>query len=176
MPPLVVLNSEQPADRLRYTLAHELGHLVMHRFPTLKMEEEANDFASALLMPAADIKPYFVGRRVDLALLASLKPERRVAMQALLMRATALEFISKNQAQYLWKQISAKRLRLREPPELDFAPEKPTVIETMLRLHRDALGYSDADLARLPHFREHEMGRFYVTAGPDRRPRIAVMK
>jgi Zn-dependent peptidase ImmA (M78 family) len=176
MPPLIVLNSEQPADRLRYTLAHELGHLVMHRFPNPNMEKEANDFASALLMPPADIRPYFVGRRVDLALLASLKPEWRVAMQALLMRATALEFVSKNQAQYLWKQISAKRLRLREPPELDFAPEKPTVIETMLRVHRDALGYSEADLARLLHFREHEMGRFYVIARPDKRPRIAVMK
>lgn len=175
-PPLIVLNSEQPADRLRYTLAHELGHLVMHRFPNPNMEDEANEFASALLMPAADIKPYFVGRRVDLALLAALKPEWRVAMQALLMRATALEFVSKNQAQYLWKQISARRLRLREPPELDFPPEKPTVIETMLRVHRDALGYSDTDLARLLHFREEEMGRFYVTAGPDKRPRIAVLK
>ena len=176
MPPLIVLNSEQPADRLRYTLAHELGHLVMHRFPSPKMEEEANEFASALLMPAADIKPYFIGRRIDLALLASLKPEWRVAMQALLMRATALELVSKHQAQYLWKQISARRLRLREPPELDFAPEKPTVVETMLRVHKDALGYSDTELARLLHFREHDLGRFYVTAGPDKRPRIAVLK
>ncbi len=176
MPPLVVLNSEQPADRLRFTLAHELGHLVMHRFPSPHMEEQANEFASALLMPASDIRPYFVGRRVDLAMLAALKPEWKVAMQALLMRATALEFVSKNQAQYLWKQISARRLRLREPPELDFAPEKPTVIETMLRVHKDALGYSDADLARLLHFREHEMGKFYAMAQPDKRPRIAVLK
>ena len=33
LPALIVLNSDQPADRLRFTLAHELGHLVMHRFP-----------------------------------------------------------------------------------------------------------------------------------------------
>jgi Zn-dependent peptidase ImmA (M78 family)/transcriptional regulator with XRE-family HTH domain len=176
MPPLIVLNSEQPADRLRFTLAHELGHLVMHRFPSPQMEDEANAFASALLMPAADIKPHFLGRRVDLALLAALKPEWKVAMQALLMRATSLELVSKNQAQYLWKQISARRLRLREPPELDFPPERPTVIETMLRVHRDALGYSQADLARLLHYREHELSRFYTSAGSDRRPRIAVMK
>src|SRR5262249_41681556 len=100
----------------------------------------------------------------------------RVAMQALLMRATALEFVSRNQAQYLWKQISARRLRLREPPELDFPPEKPTVVETMLRVHRDALGYSNADLAHLLHFRELELSQFYVTAGPDKRLRIAVLK
>lgn len=176
MPPLIVLNSEQPADRLRYTLAHELGHLVMHKFPSPEMEDEANAFASALLMPAADIRPHFIGRRIDLALLASLKPEWKVAMQALLMRATFLELVSKNQAQYLWKQISARRLRLREPPELDFPPERPTVIETMLRVHRDALGYSQADLARLLHYRENELSRFYITANPDKRARIAIMK
>src|SRR4051812_28244994 len=32
-PPLVLLNSTHPGDRMRFTLAHELGHLVMHRFP-----------------------------------------------------------------------------------------------------------------------------------------------
>lgn len=176
MPPLIVLNSEQTADRLRFTLAHELGHLVMHRFPTPQMEEQANEFASALLMPASDIRPYFVGRRVDLALLAALKPEWKVAMQALLVRATNLEFVSKNQAQYLWKQISARRLRLREPPELDFPPEKPTVVETMLRVHREALGYSGAELARLLHFRDYEMEKFYAVAAPDKRPRVAILK
>jgi transcriptional regulator with XRE-family HTH domain len=42
LPPLVVLNVEQPADRMRFTLAHELGHLVMHHDqPTQNMEQEA---------------------------------------------------------------------------------------------------------------------------------------
>lgn len=132
LPPLIVLNNEQPADRLRYTLAHELGHLVMHRFPSPNMEKEANEFAAALLMPEADIRPYFIGRRIDLAYLGSLKPEWRVAMQALLMRARDLGFLPKNREQYLWKQINARRLRLREPPELDFAPEKPTVVTMMI--------------------------------------------
>jgi Zn-dependent peptidase ImmA (M78 family)/transcriptional regulator with XRE-family HTH domain len=176
VPPLVVLNSDQPADRLRYTLAHELGHLVMHRFPSPNMEVEANEFASALLMPASDIKPYFVGRRIDLALLASLKPEWRVAMQALLMRATSLDLITKNQAQYLWKQINARRLRLREPPELDFEPERPTVIETMIRLHKEALGYTSAELARMLHSRERDLSKFYTVATIDKRPRFSILK
>ena len=34
IPPIVLLNELHPADRMRFTLAHELGHLVMHRFPT----------------------------------------------------------------------------------------------------------------------------------------------
>lgn len=101
LPPLIVLNEEQPADRLRFTLAHELGHLVMHRFPTPAMEEEANTFAGGLLMPASDIRPYFVGRKVDFALLAALKPEWKVAMQSLLMRTRSLKVLSPNQERYL---------------------------------------------------------------------------
>src|SRR5579862_219438 len=54
-PPLILLNSEHPADRMRWTLGHEIGHLCMHRFPTPTMEGEANDFSSALLLPAADM-------------------------------------------------------------------------------------------------------------------------
>ena len=50
--PIILLNQEQPADRLRYTLAHEIGDFVMHRFPSATMETEANYFASSFLMPS----------------------------------------------------------------------------------------------------------------------------
>jgi len=72
--PIVLLNSEQPADRMRFTLAHEIGHLVMHRFPNPDMERQASDFASALLMPATEIK-HALSARLDLRRLAALKPE-----------------------------------------------------------------------------------------------------
>lgn len=176
-PPLIALNIDQPSDRLRYTLAHELGHLIMHRFPSPAMEKEANEFAAALLMPANDIRPYFRSRRIDLALLAALKPEWKVAMQALLMRASSLECISKNQAQYLWKQINSRRLRLREPPELDFAREESTVIATMVRMHIDALGYSGAELAQLLHIHEGDLLEMYPPEVPaPQRPRLTIMK
>jgi Zn-dependent peptidase ImmA (M78 family)/transcriptional regulator with XRE-family HTH domain len=176
MPSMIVLNSAQPADRLRFTLAHELGHLVMHRFPSAKMEEEANAFASDLLMPASDIAPYFVGRRVDLSLLAGLKPEWRVAMSALLMRATSLSAVSKHQAQYLWKQMSARGLRLREPPELDFEPERPSVVTSMLELHRNTLGYTDPELAAFLHVRESGLRETYGIAAEAKRARIAIVR
>ena len=44
--PLLVLKINQPADRMRFTMAHELGHLVLHRTqPTQQMEDQANEFA-----------------------------------------------------------------------------------------------------------------------------------
>lgn len=41
------------------TLAHELGHLIMHKTPSAEMEKEAYDFAGAFLMPRRDIAPFF---------------------------------------------------------------------------------------------------------------------
>lgn len=161
VPPLIVLNTDQPADRMRFSLAHELGHMIMHRFPTANMEQEANAFAVSLLMPAADIRPYFVGRRIGLALLASLKPEWKVSMAALLMRAHKLKFLTDNQRTYLWKQISARGYRLREPPELDFGYEKPDILGQILKLHLDGLGYSVSDLSKFLCLHEREFWALY---------------
>jgi Zn-dependent peptidase ImmA (M78 family) len=45
-----------PGDRERLTLAHEVGHVVMHHLPTEEdPEDEANLFAATFLMPADDI-------------------------------------------------------------------------------------------------------------------------
>ena len=161
LPPLIVLNSEQPADRLRFTLAHELGHLIMHRFPSPDMENEANQFASHLLMPDEDIAPHLRGRKIDLTLLASLKPEWRVSMQSILMKAKWLGLLSRNQEEYLWKQFSARKWRLREPPELDFMPEKPSVIANLLKVYRDHLGYSADEISKLLHLHPHRIEKFY---------------
>ena len=177
MPPLMVLNTDQPADRMRFSLAHELGHMIMHRFPTSNMEQEANTFAVALLMPAPDIRQYFLGRRIDLSLLAALKPEWKTSMAALLMRAHNLKFISDNQNTYLWKQISARGYQLREPPELDFEHEKPELIGQILQLHVDALGYSISDLAKLLCIHEREFRSLYAMdqRGPPR-AKITILK
>lgn len=177
-PPLVLLNSGHPADRLRFTLAHELGHLVMHRFPTPSMEVEANEFASAFLMPAAEIKAAFEGRRITLELLAALKPEWKVAMQALLMRAKALGCVDYNQNRYLWQQISSRGWRLREPASLEFEAEQPTVLRSMIRAHLGTLGYSLSDLCSFVPLYEHEFLRMYGPIGDDggpTRPRLRLV-
>jgi Zn-dependent peptidase ImmA (M78 family) len=56
--PYVFLNTMKTAEHSRYDAAHELGHLVLHGHggPTRRnAEEEANSFASAFLMPPADL-------------------------------------------------------------------------------------------------------------------------
>ena len=175
-PPLVLLNRNHPADRLRFTLAHELGHLVMHRFPTIEMEDEANEFASSLLLPEREMREAFSGRRITLELLAALKPEWRVAMQALLMRAKALGFLTDNQNRYLWQQISSRGWRLREPPELDFEPEKPSVLDSMIKAHLDDLGFTLSDLTNFVPMHEDEFQRLYnLDDGSTSKPRLRLV-
>lgn len=166
MPPLVVLNNAHPADRMRFTLGHELAHIIMHRLPTPHMEEEADRFASCLLVPTADIRSYFEGRKVDLRLLAALKPEWKVSMAALVFAARRCHAITESQATWLWKQFAMHTYRLREPPELDFAPEEPKTLPDLISLHLDDLGYSLSALARVMSVHETEFARFYSIALP----------
>lgn len=176
-PPLVLINEAHPSDRMRFTLAHELGHLVMHRFPTPQMEQEANEFASALLMPEAEIRAAFKGRKIGLELLASLKPEWKVAMQALLMRVSSLELISPNQSRYLWQQISARGWRTREPADLDFQPEEPKVLPAIIRAQFSELGYSLSELAAIANVNETEFAKYYgnVTSSESNKPKLRIV-
>jgi Zn-dependent peptidase ImmA (M78 family) len=171
LPPLIVLNVEQSADRMRFTLAHELGHLVMHHDqPTQSMEQEANEFASAFLMPFRDIRPHFA-RRIDLRLLAELKPVWRVSMASLLMRARSLGLLAYNQERYLWQQFSIAKIRQSEPPELDFVPETATLLPDLLNAHIRDLGYSITELASLLHVQPRELASLYgLTLTQDTRP------
>lgn len=174
-PPCIFLNRRAPADRMRFSLAHELAHLVMHEMPTPNMEQEANAFAGAFQAPANDIKPYFARRRVDLPLLASLKPEWRMAMAALLYRAKQLHFVDDNQARYLWQKFNMHKIRLREPPELDFATEQPTLMPKLIKLHLEDLGYSVDELAELLTIYPDDLLALYAINVPKGRPQLRLV-
>lgn len=179
LPPLIVLNADQPGDRSRFTLAHELGHLVMHHNqPTQNMEQQANEFASCLLMPARDIQPYFAQRRIDLRLFAELKPVWRVSMASLLMRARSLNLLAYNQERYLWQQFSIAKIRQSEPPELNIPPESGTVPLDLINAHIEQLGYSISDLAGLLHISPQELQSLYglAVAPAPKVPHLRIVK
>jgi Zn-dependent peptidase ImmA (M78 family)/DNA-binding XRE family transcriptional regulator len=178
MPICIFLNKDRPADRMRFTLAHELAHIVMHKLPHPEMEEQADRFASALLMPYHDIREQFemIGNKITLPKLAYLKPIWRVSMQALLIRAKNTGVISKIQSEYLWKQINIAKIRLHEPPELDFPHEEPTTLKTILNLHIEKLGYSISELAEAVCLHESEFcEKYHINKNPPPRRHLRVL-
>ncbi len=70
----IVVRRGDPSTRTRFTIAHEIGHLMLHKFDTIHrdgpiseveltdQEREANTFAAKLLMPEALVR--MVGRIV----------------------------------------------------------------------------------------------------------------
>jgi Zn-dependent peptidase ImmA (M78 family)/transcriptional regulator with XRE-family HTH domain len=176
-PPIVLINRDHPADRIRFTLAHELGHLVMHQFPTPDMEDEANRFASALLLPPEEVKEAFAGRKVTLELLASLKREWKVSMQGLLMSAQRLRAVSDNQARYLWQQISARGWRTKEPASLDFPHDPPSVLPSIIKAHVQELGFAAGELFEMSRLYEEDFTSMYGDLNENKpmRPRLRIV-
>lgn len=175
MPPCVFLNRNQPSDRQRFTLAHELGHIVMHRVPSPDMEDEANAFASALLMPARELRPK-LGGKLTLQRLAALKPVWRVSMAALLYRAKAIGAITPSQSGYLWRQMSSMGFRRAEPPELDFPAEEAGVLPEMIRIHLDELGYGIDELCSILHAQEEDVRRMHLLPSPKARSHLRIIQ
>jgi Zn-dependent peptidase ImmA (M78 family) len=139
--PLIALLFGRPMDRIRFNVAHELGHLVLHnslKYSLKLVENEANEYASAFLLPELamreELKP-----PITLTLLAKLKLRWGVSMQALIMRAYSLDIITQRQSRYLFTQISTQGWKTKEPVEL--AVELPHlvrgIIESRYRTRED---------------------------------------
>jgi Zn-dependent peptidase ImmA (M78 family)/transcriptional regulator with XRE-family HTH domain len=144
MPPLFFLSDAAPPDRLRFSLAHELGHVIMHGSPTRDMEREANEFAAEFLMPAREIGPGL--RDIDLAKAAQLKAYWKVAMSALIRRARDLGFITPKRTSRLFMEMSSLGIRLSEPVELPV--ENPTLPGRILDLQQTEHGLTIDELVR----------------------------
>jgi Zn-dependent peptidase ImmA (M78 family)/DNA-binding XRE family transcriptional regulator len=162
LPPLFFINADIPGDRCRFTLAHELGHLIMHQIPTPDLEREADRFAAEFLMPEKEIAPHL--RHLSIQKLASMKPYWKVAMSAILRRAFDLGKITVFTYRKLNTQLSKYGLKTSEPVPIPV--EEPEVIKDIIDVHRKEHGYSLMELLQLIRSTENKFRRFYNTDEP----------
>lgn len=161
--PLMLLNPDAPSDRFRFSLAHELGHLLMHHEPgpTALQERQADEFASALLMPASAIRQELRQGTVDIGRLAELKPVWGASMAALARRALDLRALSEWRYRDLMIEFSMLGFRQLEP--VTIAPEHPSkfgkIIGDLIKLH----GYDLDQLAATAGLFKDEFEKLYLT-------------
>jgi Zn-dependent peptidase ImmA (M78 family)/DNA-binding XRE family transcriptional regulator len=165
--PVVVTMADKPGDRLRLSVAHEIGHLVMHQAPRGSvgdLEREADAFAGELLLPAAAMQEELT-TPVTLTSLGALKTRWRVSMQAIAMRAHDLGIITERQKRYLFQQFGTRKWRLREPIEVPL--ERARALRQMAELlYGDSLDYAKvAGDARLPETLVRQTLEGYVSKG-----------
>lgn len=141
-PPLVMLSNHAPGDRLRFTVAHELGHAVMHDLPSSDCEREADEFAAEFLMPRAEIRDALRG--ATLPRLAELKAVWGTSIAALARRARDVGAITDSAYRSLNIELSMSGSRKKEPVEID--PEQPILLRDVIR-NREAAGETLPGLA-----------------------------
>jgi Zn-dependent peptidase ImmA (M78 family)/transcriptional regulator with XRE-family HTH domain len=163
MPPLIFINSALPPDRYRFTLAHELAHLVLHTAPRATMEDEADEFASELLMQKIDFHASVIqfGSRPTLRNLVSLKPYWKVAISAMIMRLHDIGVISAEYKRSLFIQMSNLKMRMDEPQP--FVKERPTLLAKIVKGALGDLPLSTAELAQIVRLPEDVFTRLFAS-------------
>ena len=161
--PVIYINKNLSGDRQRFTLAHELAHLIMHGgtyIPNVdEAEREANYFASEFLMPADDIR-YQLSENLSIGQLGDLKRHWRVSMAAIIRRSKDLGIIEENRYTSLNVQLSRAGYKKKEP-EFDVFPDKPSVVKQLLDIHINDLHYSMDELAKYLSITTSELRSIY---------------
>jgi Zn-dependent peptidase ImmA (M78 family)/DNA-binding XRE family transcriptional regulator len=125
------INSNHPAERRQWSLAHEFGHFLMHRFrPEITVldlqrqrsskERVTDSFAENFLMPAAGLARRFTelqrgsDQGATLADVVGLAHLYGVSFQAMVRRLETLRRIPSG----TWQRLSAEGFRVREAQRL----------------------------------------------------------
>ena len=140
--PLILLSADKNNGyRSRFDLAHEVGHLVLHRHIQRTtdnarhklMEAQAHRFAGAFLLPA---ETFAIEVRMPPTLddLLILKRRWGVSAAAMIMRLKAIELLDDDGASILHKRRSARWGGKSEPGDEDRSPEQPRLLRRTIDL------------------------------------------
>jgi Zn-dependent peptidase ImmA (M78 family)/DNA-binding XRE family transcriptional regulator len=120
--PYIFLNNFKTPEHSIMDAAHELGHLVLHKHagtqPSTELsrpaEREAQQFASAFLMPLNDLKAR-IPRRITVANILQAKQRWRTAAIALTYRLYAIGHLSEWQYKSACIELGRRGFRAGEP-------------------------------------------------------------
>lgn len=149
--PLIVTNSTLLGDRQRFTLAYNLGYLVMHWKTAPGFDRdlaaEAMLFAGEFLTPEQDITEDLTG--LKFAGLPELKMKWKVSMSSLVFNAHRIGAITYNQKTTIKKEFSKRNIKFREPKEYDVAVEKYKLVAETINKYQTK---QDLKLKQLAEF------------------------
>ncbi|GAA4101344.1 XRE family transcriptional regulator [Mucilaginibacter panaciglaebae] len=145
---IIFINDQMPNDRKRFTLAHELGHLIMHlRFDLLDLpekliEEQANEFAGEFLLPYMDSRSDLMG--LKFRELSTLKQYWKVSKAALIYTAHKRGFI--DHSKYMSLQIELSRQGERKKETLDVDIDEAVIVKRAADSFINDLGYTASEI------------------------------
>jgi Zn-dependent peptidase ImmA (M78 family) len=154
--PMIVLNKNMPNDRKKFTIAHELGHQVMHlpyrfdfdMYERLKsdpnaLEKEANSFAAEFLMPENDCRSDL--KNITYSKLSHLKLYWQVSKKYIIYSAKTLNCIEDKQYENLLIELSRNGERVKESFDVDI--DQPKIMKQLFNAYTQHLGFTQKELA-----------------------------
>ena len=126
--PVIIVNKDDTGERQRFTLVHELGHLVLDAPSGAKGEKLAHWFAGAFLMPAETLWQEVGKHRNELSIgeLFELKALFKLSVQAITYRLKDLQIISEPLFKKLFDHFEEQGWRKPPYPEPGaILPERP---------------------------------------------------
>jgi len=166
--PVVAYNERKinKPDRIRFTLLHELGHLLLKFGSATENQKETfcHQFAGAMLMSEKAIKEELGEHRNKLSIyeLGNIKKHYGISMQAVVMRAKACGIINDNYTRQFFFLFKQMNWRVDEPIEYQGVEESNRFEQLLFRaLIEDQISMSKAaslNNKSLADFRrEHQM-------------------
>jgi Zn-dependent peptidase ImmA (M78 family)/transcriptional regulator with XRE-family HTH domain len=143
--PLIFVNMQTSPSRLRFSILHEMGHLIMHKYPTETSEEEANRFASEFLIPSEEIRQSILP--LNLQKLGQLKLHWKASMQCILVSAYKMGVISKYNYENIYSEINFRGYKYKEPLEEFIPKEEPQALKKLIGVYTEKLNYSLKDIS-----------------------------
>lgn len=168
--PLIILNKNMPNDRKRFSLAHELGHQIMHlpfrydfeiyeriQSDPNQLEKEADSFASEFLVPASEVRQDLVG--LNYQKLSQLKLYWNVSKRAIVYKAKSIGAIPDDRYKYLMIELSRHGERIKEAFDVEI--DEPKIISELFKAHKEHIGNSIEDISKLVHLSETDLRSFF---------------
>jgi len=116
---IIVINMDLPTDRIRFTTAHELAHILC-KFPEdSKKEKYCHAFAGAFLLPKEILERELMKKREQITIweLEKLKQLYGISIQAIIKRAHMLGIVSDFFYRNFQIMLNKKGWKIKEPFE-----------------------------------------------------------
>lgn len=135
-------SNKTSAARIHFDIAHELGHICLHdwsedieelsREEFKVREKEANEFASAFLLPEDSFRNDTLNRELRIPYYTELKKKWRVSIQAMNYRAHKLGIISYEEYQTMIRVLQRRGYRKSEPLDDSLITAMPSILRTAI--------------------------------------------
>lgn len=149
--PIIFINDDKSGDNKRFTIGHELGHLVMHlredvySMDEKDMDKEADAFSSEFNMPEQECRRDLLN--VKYRDLPSIKMYWKLSKAAICYKAKELGTLGDSQYRYYMMQLSKSGQRKKEVEYIDI--DEPSLLKKIVKVHIEDLDYSRKELENL---------------------------